>query len=207
MARKGNKQKNSLHHQSSNHKKGVSDSLTAFPNTKQRGRVSVTRVDAGEELPNGNQPTVPLTERLSKTDQGGDEKKRKQKLGKHLRNKRQGLDETKGLEQLVPSNSISGNSIEDMSTTEASGPREENGSSPISNIDPKNPQNSLGCSLNGLHVGDTMESVEVLNTMVLTRLRTLTLSILNASKEWLERQKPLFICVANSVINAVLMSE
>lgn len=44
-----------------NHKKGVSDSLSAFPNTKQRGRVSETRVDAGEELPNGNHPTVSLS--------------------------------------------------------------------------------------------------------------------------------------------------
>lgn len=202
MARKGNQQKNGLDHHSSNRMKGVSNSVSAFPNTMQRGKVSETKVLSGEELPNGNEPTVPLTENFSKTDQGGDDKKSKQKFGKHLRSKKQRVNETQGLEQPVPSGSISRDSIEYMYTTEASGSREENGPSPVSNFGPQIPQSSLGRSSNGQHMGATMASIEVLNTVVVRRLITLTLSILKSSKEWLERQKPLFITVSNYVLNA-----
>lgn len=198
MARKGNQQKNGLDRNSSKQKKGVSDSLSSLPNAKQRGKVSDAKVGSGEELPNGKlSNTENLTEHSSKTDQGAGEKKSKQKFEKQLKSKKQGLSEGQGLEHPVISGRMAQDSDRSMFTAEASGSREEIGSSPINNLG-SHLQSSLGSSLSGLRMGDTVESVEVLYR----RLKTLGLSTLKASKEWLEKKKPLFITVAANALNA-----
>lgn len=198
MARKGNQQKNGLDRNLSKQKKGVSDSLSSLPNAKQKGKVSDAKVGSWEEPHNGQlSNTEHLREHSSKTDQVGDEKKSKQKFEKHLKNRKQGSNEGQSLEHPVISGHMSQDTFSSMFTSEASALREEMGSSPIGNIR-SHLQSSFGSSLSGLRLGDTIESVEVL----FRRLKTLGLSTLKASKEWLEKKKPLFITVATNAINA-----
>lgn len=198
MARKGNQQKNGLDKNLSKQKKGVSDSLSSLPNAKQKGKVSDTKVDSGEELCNGTlSNTEHLREHSSRTDKGGDEKKSKQKFEKHMKSKKQGLSEGQGLDHPVISGRMSQDTLTSMSTAKASVSREEIGSSPISNLG-SHLQSSLGGSLSGLRMEDTVESVEVLYR----RLKTLGLSTLKASKEWLEKKKPLFSIVATNALHA-----
>lgn len=197
MARKGNQQKNGLDRNLSKQKKGVSDSLSSLPNAKQKGKVSDAKVGSGEELRNGKlSDTEHLREHSSKTDQA-DEKRSKQKFEKHLKSKKQGLSEGQGLDHPMISGHMSQDTFRSMSTAEASALREEMGSSPISNIG-SHLQSSFGSSLSGLRMEDTIESVEVLYR----RLKTLGLSTLKASKEWLEKKKPLFMTVATNALNA-----
>lgn len=197
MARKGNQQKNGLDRNLSKQKKGVSDSLSSFPNAKQKGKVSDAKVGSGEELRNGKlSNTEHLREHSSKTEQG-DEKKSKQKFEKHLKSKKQGSSEGQGLDHPMISGHMSQDTFKSMSTAEASSLREEMGLSPISNIG-SHLQSSFGSSLSGLRMGDAIESVEVLYR----RLKTLGLSTVKASKEWLEKKKPLFMTVATNALNA-----
>lgn len=202
MARKGNQQKNGLDRQSSNHKKGASDSGSALPNTKRMGNLDETKVGAVDEheLSNGSQPNLPSTENANKANHVGDKKKSKQKSGKFPRQEKQVMDETQGLGQTVFYASSSGDGIRNVSTMEDSGFREENGTSPTIGL--KSPKSSLGHSLNGLHRNDTAESVDFSQTMAVQRLKTLVLSILNASTEWLERQRPMFINVTAKIFKA-----
>lgn len=198
MARKGNQQNNGLDRNLSKQKKGVSDSLSSLPNGKQKGKVSNTKVSSGEALCNGKlSNTEHLRERSSKTDQGGDEKKSKQKFDKHLKSRKQGLSEGQVLEHPMLSGRMSQDTFRSMSTAEASDSREEIGSSPISNLG-SHLQSSLGSSLSALRMGETIETVEVLYR----RLKTLVMSTLKASKEWLEKKKPLFIIVATNALIA-----
>lgn len=183
MARKGNQQKNGLDSRSSNQKKGVSDSGSGKPNPKRKGKGSAVKV-VGEELPNGNQPNIPLPESANETNQV---------------EKNQSLDEIQGLEQPVPCVNNLRDCVENLSTTESSDLREENETLPI--FSQKNPKSSLNCSLNGLHANDTKESEESVVKVTMRHLRTLTLSISKASIEWLERQKPLFVTVTTKVLN------
>lgn len=197
MARKGNQQKNGLDRNLSKQKKGVSDSLSSLPNAKQKGKVCDAKIGSGEELRDSKlSNTEHLREQSSKSDQGGD-RKSKQKFEKHLKSKKQGLSEGQGLDHPMISGHMSQDTFRSMSTAEPSALREEMGSSPLSNIG-SHLQSSFGSSLSGLRMGDTVESIEVLYR----RLKTLGLSTLKASKEWLEKKKPLFMTVTTNALNA-----
>ncbi|KAL7178351.1 hypothetical protein ACSBR2_031495 [Camellia fascicularis] len=156
------------------------------------------------KLPNGNQPTVPISESVHKTDHIGDENKNKQKSKKFPRKEKQGVGATQGVEQPLPCDSNSGDCIENVFRMEASGSREENGRPKYSNGNhgTKYSKGSSGCPPNGLHTDDTMGNLESSDALVFRHLRASALSILKAATECLERQKPLFITVTNNVSNA-----
>ncbi|CAL5337994.1 unnamed protein product [Camellia sinensis] len=200
MARKGSQQKNGLDRNSSSNKKGVSDSGCALPNTKKRGKVSQGKVVGGEELPNGNHPSVPSSESVNETDHIGDENKSKQKSRKLMRKEKQGMSVTQGVEQPVPCDSNSGDSVENLPTMEASGSRDENGTPPNSNHGSMYSKSSFGHTPNGLHTDDTMGNFE--SDTVVGHLSASALSIFKGATEWLERQKPLFITLTANMSNA-----
>lgn len=65
----------------------------------------------------------------------------------------------------------------------------------------KNSESSFSYSLNGMHNGDdTMEHVEFSYILILRRLRSLVLSILKASTEWMERRRPLLITMTANIL-------
>ncbi|KAL3508205.1 hypothetical protein ACH5RR_033587 [Cinchona calisaya] len=67
----------------------------------------------------------------------------------------------------------------------------------------KNSESSFSLSPNELHSEDaTREDVDFSYTSILRRLRSLGLSTLKASIEWMERHKPLFITARTSVLKA-----
>lgn len=202
MARKGNQQKNGLDRHSSNHKRKVSDSGHGVPDTKGRGQTGEVKIVAGEELPNGNQASDPLTETANKTSSAGDEKKSKQRSGKSLRKEKQEMDTTHGLDHSVPHGSNPGECAGNQFMTDACSIREENGTSPRTNNGSKHPSGSSGYSPNGLPSENAMKNSEFSDTMVVRRLRASALSILKAANEWLERQKPFFISLNIRILNA-----
>uniref|UniRef100_A0A5B7A990 J domain-containing protein n=1 Tax=Davidia involucrata TaxID=16924 RepID=A0A5B7A990_DAVIN len=204
MARKGNQQKNGLDRHSSNHKKGVSDSGCALPNAKGRGNVREGNVVAGEELSNGNQPSIPLTECVNKTNHIGDEKKNKLNSDKFLRKENHEMDAKQGLEHSVSSAINPGDCIGNTSTMEASGSssREANGPSPNGYHGPKYSRSNLDFSSNGLHTEDAMKNLAFSDTVIVRRLRASALSILKAATEWVERQKPQFVTLTTNILNA-----
>ncbi|KAA8531190.1 hypothetical protein F0562_005896 [Nyssa sinensis] len=193
MARKGNQQKNGLDRHFSNHKKGVSESRSALPNGKVRGQVREAKSVAGEELSNGNQPSIPLTESVDLTNHIGDEKKNKLKSDKFLRKENQEMDAKHGLEHPVSSSSNSRDCVQNPSTIEASGSssREENGPSLNGNHSSKYSKSSWDHLPNGLHTeDDATENLMFSDTVVVRRLRASALSILKATTELVERLKP-----------------
>ncbi|XP_027164857.1 uncharacterized protein LOC113765005 [Coffea eugenioides] len=67
----------------------------------------------------------------------------------------------------------------------------------------KNSESSFAYSLNGMHNGDdTMEKVEFSYILILKCLRSLVLSTLKASTEWMERHRPLLITMRASILKA-----
>ncbi|KAI8002848.1 hypothetical protein LOK49_LG08G03374 [Camellia lanceoleosa] len=168
----------------------------------RKGNLQKSGLD--RKLSNGNQPTVPISESVHKTDHIGDENKSKQKSKKFLRKEKQGIGATQGVEQPLPCDSNSGDCIENVFRMEASGSREENGRPKYSNGNhgTKYSKGSSGCPPSGLHTDDTMGNSELSETLVFRHLRASALSILKAATECLERQKPLFITVTNNVSNA-----
>ncbi|KAA8527340.1 hypothetical protein F0562_034945 [Nyssa sinensis] len=204
MARKGNQQKNGLDRHSSNHKNGVSDNGCTLPNAKGRVKVSEANVVASEELSNGNQPSIPLTESVNKINHIGDKKKSKLNSDKFLRKENQEKDAKQGVEHPVFSGSNSGDCIGNASTMEASGSssREENGPSPNGNHGPKHARSILDHLPNGLHTEDVMKNLAFLDTMVIRCLRASGLSILKAATDWVEKQKPHFTTLTTNILNA-----
>ncbi|KAL6951857.1 hypothetical protein U1Q18_015873 [Sarracenia purpurea var. burkii] len=158
---------------------------------KGRGKVIQRDVDGEEELPNGNQPNTPISESVNRTDQGG-ENKNKQKSKKFLKKERS-----------VPGDSNSGDSIENVSTMEASGMREQNGGPANSTHGSRYQKNTLGQSLKGLHMDDIMRNLELPDTLVIRHLRASVLSFLKAVTECLQRQKPLMISLTTNISNVV----
>ncbi|KAK9288534.1 hypothetical protein L1049_016993 [Liquidambar formosana] len=202
MARKGNQQKNGLDRHSSTHKKRVSDLGSALPDNKGRGKVSEVKIVAEEELPNGNQPSSPLTESDSKTDYVGDEKKNKQRSGKFLKKEKQGEGVMQNPDQSMLDESNTGNCNGNISTVEMSGLGKENGTLPSCNHGLKYRKSGLGCSPNGLHTESVMENLDFSDTAVVRSLRASALSIWKAASEWLERQKPLFVTITTNLLCA-----
>ena len=201
MAHKGNQQKNGLDRHSFNHKRKVSDSGYGVPDTKGRGQAAEVKTVAGEELPNGNQASNPLTGTTNKTTSAGDEKKSKQRSGKSLRKDKQEMGTTHGLDHSVPRGSDPRESDGNVLKTETCGIREENVTSPRTNSGSKHPSGSSGFSPNGLPSENAMKNPEFSDTMVVRSLRASALSILKAANEWLERQKPFFISLSTKILN------
>lgn len=201
MARKGNQQKNGWDNLS-NHKKGVSDSGCPLPNTKGRGKVNLAKVAGEEKLPNGNQPSAPVSEGGNKTDHAGGENRSKQKSKKFQKKEKQGMSAIHSEEQAVPCDCNSGDCLENISTVEASGLREENGRPPNSTRGLEDSNYRSGHSPSGSHTDDTMGNLEFSDSLILRHLRVSALSILKAATECLQRQKPLFISLTTNMSDA-----
>ncbi|XP_057471621.1 LOW QUALITY PROTEIN: uncharacterized protein LOC130760359 [Actinidia eriantha] len=196
MARKGNQQKNGWDRNLSNHKKGVSD-LGALPNTRGRGKVSQGKVGGEEELPNGNQPSTPITESANNTDYVGSENKSKQKSKKSQRKENQGMGAMDCAEQPVHCEGNPGDCIEDVATIEAAANGRPANSTPCGS---KYSKSSSRHMPNGMHTDDTMGTLE--DTLVFRHLRASAVNILKAVTECLQRQRPLVISLTNKVSNA-----
>ncbi|XP_058212236.1 uncharacterized protein LOC131324324 [Rhododendron vialii] len=201
MARKGNQQKNGWDNLS-NHKKGVSDSGCPLPNTKGRGKVNLAKVAGEEKLPNGNQPSAPVSEGGNKTDHAGGENRSKQKSKKFQKKEKQGMSAIHSEEQAVPCDCNSGDCLENISTVEASGLTEENGRPPNSTRGLEDSNYRSGHSPSGSHTDDTMGNLEFSDSLILRHLRVSALSILKAATECLQRQKPLFISLTTNMSDA-----
>ncbi|KAI8561890.1 hypothetical protein RHMOL_Rhmol04G0377000 [Rhododendron molle] len=201
MARKGNQQKNGWDNLS-NHKKGVSDSGCPLPNTKGRGKVNLAKVAGEEKLLNGNQPSAPVSEGGNKTDHAGGENRSKQKSKKFQKKEKQGMSAIHSEEQAVPCDCNSGDCLENISTVEASGLREENGRPPNSTRGLEDSNYRSGQSPSGSHTDDTMGNLEFSDSLILRHLRVSALSILKAATECLQRQKPLFISLTTNMSDA-----
>lgn len=201
MARKGNQHKNGLDHHSSNNRKKVSDLGCELKDKKSGGKVSKAKVVAAEEHPNGNQPSSSLAGGVGKTDYVGVEKRSKQKSEKKLKKEKQGIDGMQDTEKSVPyernSSEIPGN----ISTAESSGTREENGTSPCSGLN-FHQSCSASDSLPEVQAKNAMGNLDFSYDVLARNLRSSTLSILKATCEWLERQKPLFVILTNNTLYA-----
>ncbi|CAL2226623.1 unnamed protein product [Prunus armeniaca] len=199
MARKGNQQKNGVDRQTSKHKKKGTDSGCTVAETKGQGKASEVKVFPGEELPNGDQPSSPLSASGSKTNHPGDENKSKQKSGKLLRKDKQGMDAMRGPEEAMSLGSDSGDC---NGNNEAPSTREENGALPRSDLRRKQTKRKFGSSLKRWHMKTLLSRVEFSDSLLVRNLKASTLSFLKVASEWLQRHEPMFLTVKSNILNA-----
>ena len=199
MARKGNQQKNGVDRNTSNHKKRSSDLGCAEPDVKGQGKASEVKVFPGEELPNGNHPSSPLASSTSKTHYVGDEHKSKKKPVNLSKKEKQDVNGIDNVEQPKPLGSDSGDCD---GNTEGPSAVEENRSLPQGNKVRKHRKSRIPFSLNGLHIQNALESMEFSDNVVVRNLKALALSIIKATNEWLERQRPLFLTLKTKIQKA-----
>ncbi|KAF8401285.1 hypothetical protein HHK36_012218 [Tetracentron sinense] len=199
MARKGHQQSNGLNRNSSNHKIRFS-----YSERKEGVEAGEGEVVNGGELPYGNQPSSPLTERVNETKSVGEETKSKRITGKIPSKEKPRIDGNhgmQGLEQSMPNGSNSGVHVGNLSAVDASELR-DNVSSLGSIHRSKNSKISLGCPQNGFPTENVMEGVGSSDTVVGRSFKASALSILKAANGWLERQKPLFTTLTTIIFNS-----
>jgi DnaJ family protein C protein 14 len=197
MARKGNQQKNGLDHHTLNHKRRGSASGGNPTNTKGRGKACEVKVFLGEELPNSNQPSK-FGETVSKTNYALDENQSEKKSENLSGTEKQGLDAMRGPEQPMSSESVLGDCIGNMETST----EQENGMLHGTNQGGNHTKSSLAFSLNVLNIRNVIENVEFSDNLVVRSVRASALSVLKAAREWLDRQRPLFVTLTTKILNA-----
>ncbi|TQE02780.1 hypothetical protein C1H46_011609 [Malus baccata] len=199
MARKGNQQKNAVDRQTSKHRKKGSDSGCTLGETKGNGKASEVKVFPGEELPNGDQPSSPLSASASKTNHPEDENKNRQKSGKSLRKEKQGMDAVQGPEE---SSSLGSDLGDHNGNNEAPSRREENGTLPPSHFRRKHTKRKSGSSLNRWHMRTLMARLEFSDTLLFRNLKASALPLLKMASEWLQRHEPLFLTIKSKALYA-----
>ncbi|KAM1083176.1 hypothetical protein ACFX19_022016 [Malus domestica] len=199
MARKGNQQKNAVDRQTSKHKKKGPDSGCTLGETKGHGKASEVKVFPGEELPNGDQPSSPLSASSSKTNHPVEENKSKQKSGKSLRKEKQGMDAMQGPEE---SSSLRSDLGDCNVNNEAPSMREENGTLPPSHLRRKHTKRKSGSSLNRWHMRTLMAWLEFSDTRLFRNLKASALPFLKMASEWLQRHEPMFLTVKSTALYA-----
>lgn len=197
MARKGNQQKNGVDHHTLNHKRRGSGSGSSPPDTKGRGKAREVKVFPGEELPNGNQPGN-FAESVSKTNYAGDENRSSQKSENLLSKEKQGMDVLQQPERPMSSRDDLGNCNGNIEAST----NQENATLYGTNQGQKHTKSSLPFLHNGLNIKSVLENIEFSDNSVVRSMRASTLSILKASSEWLERQRPLFMTLTTKISNA-----
>ncbi|XAR56964.1 hypothetical protein NMG60_11024945 [Bertholletia excelsa] len=204
MARKGNHQRNGYDRNLSNQKKGVSDSMGPMPNKRGRGKMNQGKVTDGEELPNGNQPSIPISESLNKNEHSGDDGKRKHKSNKPLKKETQDVASMQGVKQTVLHDSNSGDCIENVTTNEANALNEENGRSPNGNHILEHSNCGSGSSSHsprGLGMDNVMDNSGFLDNLIFKHVRDSALSIWKAASDCFKRKKPLLIILTTNMSN------
>ncbi|KAM1191581.1 hypothetical protein PS2_011841 [Malus domestica] len=199
MARKGNQQKNAVDRQTSKHRKKGSDSGCTLGETKGNGKASEVKVFPGEELPNGDQPSSPLSASASKTNHPEDENKNRQKSGKSLRKEKQGMDAGQGPEE---SSSLGSDLGDHNGNNEAPSRREENGTLPPSHLRRKHTKRKSGSSLNRWHMRTLMARLEFSDTLLFRNLKASALPLLKMASEWLQRHEPFFLTIKSKALYA-----
>ncbi|KAK9992039.1 hypothetical protein SO802_027024 [Lithocarpus litseifolius] len=197
MARKGNQQKNGVDHHTLNHKRRGSGSGCNPPDTKGRGKAHEVKVFPGEELPNGNQ-LGNFAESVSQTKHAGDENRSSQKSENLLRKEKQGMDALQQPEQPMSSR----DDLRNCNGNIEASTEQENATLYGTNQGQKHTKTSLPFLHNGLNIKSVLENIEFSDNSVVRRVRASTLSILKASSEWLERQRPLFMTLTTKISNA-----
>ncbi|GLT98944.1 hypothetical protein SLE2022_164160 [Rubroshorea leprosula] len=203
MARKGSQQKNGVDHRSSNHKRKGPDSVSAVSDAKGREKTSEVKVFPQEELPNGNHPGSPLTEHVNKPHHEENENKHKPDLEKSIRTTdMHGIDAVVGLNQSNLSENSSGDCIKDVSSKEAPLEREETGTLPGGNLEPKHMRGFFSLFQSVLLMKNAVLNLQLSNNLIVRNLTTSALSALKTCSEWLERQRPFFISLRTNIYNA-----
>lgn len=187
MARKGNQHRNGVDRHSSNHKKNVSDS-----DNNGRGKGSEMKVYPGEELPNGNQPSNP-TDRARKTAHAEGEDNLMKNSGDFQRKENQEIHEVLDVEE--PASSMTNSMDCGSPSVETPGVTQDNGKLPGSESGPEHAKSGLGHLLNGLHLKNMMENMD----MVIGNLRASALSMLKVASEWLGRQEQPFVSLKTNI--------
>ncbi|KAF5195384.1 Dnaj-like protein [Thalictrum thalictroides] len=196
MARKGNHQRNSLDHNSSNLKVKNLDSCGG--SLPERGHIKegVSKVNKEEIVK--SQTGSPSVERSSKTKNSKDEKKSNQKSKKALVKEKPGPDRINDPVQLAAGCSSPRDCEEDASGFDVSQLRGSDRTSPGSEI----PKNGSGCSRHGIFNEDVRVGSRSLDTMSVESLRASVLSIFKAASRWLESKRPLFTAIM-SILSGV----
>ena len=193
MARKGYQQKNGLERHGLSHKKGVSGDVLPGMKGHAKGGTQV-KVYPREELANGDR-VVP---NASEVASAGDDTISEQNSEKFSRKEKQGVVAKHDMEESVSLGSNSG----DGSLNSEVPMQEENGTLPGSNQGPQGIKSRLSCLLDGLKVKSLAEKAELADNMIIRRIRLSVFSIFTAVTEWLTRQKPLFVSLANVTFKA-----
>ncbi|GAB4850777.1 hypothetical protein Ancab_030076 [Ancistrocladus abbreviatus] len=191
MARKGNQQKKTRYHISSNNINGNQESGCGLPNAEQGEKDNDMKIVA-EELPHAVQPNCPLAGELKRNTSSGDGRKKEKQSGKSPKQGEPGLDAMQGFQHSVPIKSNLNQGIEDLGLR-------ENEMSNGSAHDTEGPNHMLGSASNGLHAEDVNKTVQLSYAAALESLRTFAFSILKTSSDWVEKQKAFLIPVANNI--------
>ncbi|KAI4344752.1 hypothetical protein L6164_011943 [Bauhinia variegata] len=195
MARKGNQPKNGLGHHGLDHRKGVSGGV--LPGKKGQTKGGQVKVFPGDDLPNGSQ-TSSVSQNISEISSAGVEYNNERKPEKLSRKEKQRMVANHDLEEPTSfqSNPWGGSQDNEVPI------REENKMFPRSNQGQQNQKSRLSCLLNGLHTKSVMEKVELIDSMIIRKLRSLTSSMFASVTEWLLRQKPLFVSLTTGILKA-----
>ncbi|PIN23256.1 Molecular chaperone (DnaJ superfamily) [Handroanthus impetiginosus] len=186
MAKKRKQQKNGLYQHSQNHKKGVSKPEPASLTTDDRDDVNEKMSGLGEEL----------------LDDGHvqDGKENNKKSRKPQGHNKEGVNETV-TEQAVPFNDSTDVCKSDTPISETSNIRDGSKVSANDTCD-SNDMYSSGNVPTGLHREDGSENVELPETVVLKFIKTIAISVAQASLDWLERHKLRVPVLKNHTIKA-----
>ncbi|KAK4586420.1 hypothetical protein RGQ29_023528 [Quercus rubra] len=164
---------------------------------KGRGKAHEVKVFPGEELPNGNQPGN-FAESVSQTNYAGDENRSSQKSENLLRKEKKGMDVLQQPEQPISSR----DDLRNCNGNIEASTKQENATLYGTNQGQKHTKTSLPFLHNGLNIKSVLENIEFSDNSVVRSMRASTLSILKASSEWLERQRPLFMTLTTKISNA-----
>nr|GLL48485.1 uncharacterized protein LOC109170176 isoform X1 [Ipomoea trifida] len=200
MARKGNQQKQGFNNHLANSRKGFSDSVSGFPDKRERSIASETDVITGEELLNGNLPSVSLTQELNSTPQPEEKMKSKHKYRKSLKKEKQDVVASTVTEHAEPASSYAGKHDNHPHTTEDLELREGKETPPCNNHGSEDPNSRSSSSVEGLCT--TRQNAEHSIKVVFRYLGTLALSLSKSCIEWLERRKPLLRHIKSIISNA-----
>ncbi|KAI5446623.1 uncharacterized protein LOC127074411 [Lathyrus oleraceus] len=187
MARKGSQQKNGI-----NHKKGVSGGVLPGMKGHEGGQV---KVFPAEELTNGDRD---LSQKACESSSAGDDNINERKFEKSSRKDKQGMNAKHGLEESQSFGSNSENGSENGEVPIQEG----NWKFPRSNQAQQSIKSRLSHLVEGLQLRSLVGNMELADHAVIRRLRLSVFSIFTAVMEWSTRQKPLFVSVRTTVLEA-----
>ncbi|GMH18191.1 hypothetical protein Nepgr_020032 [Nepenthes gracilis] len=191
MAHKRNQQKSGWDQISSKNRKGDPDSVRGLPDAKGRERTIEVKVSV-DELPSFVQENSPLMDGVKRTISPDDGRKKTKKSVKFQKRVDQGMDATQGLQHLVHIENNSTEDVEDFSLREKEMSYGSSHNSKCLNHISRSESNVS-------HTEDVIKNVQFSYVMILESFKAFALSILQSSSDWVERQGPFFVRVANNI--------